>query len=391
MNEISISNKNDKYSGSFTIEDWHWQLKNRISSIDQLQKYVNLTVDEKRAITYSKTGKFKTAITPYFASLIDKNNPDCPIRKQCIPTLDEFRTSVNELSDPCGEEKNVKTPGLVHRYPDRVLLLITDMCAMYCRHCTRRRMVGSSEAIMTNQNFESAIKYISENKKIRDVLISGGDPLVLPDDKLDYYLSRIRKIDHVEIIRIGTRVPITLPQRITSDLCSILKKYRPLYMSIHVNHPDELTGYAGNACNMLSEHGIPLGSQTVLLKGINDKPATMITLMHELLKNSIRPYYIYQCDLAQGTEHFRTSVATGVKIMSSLRGYTTGYAVPTFVIDTPGGGGKIPVNPDYIISKNRNHIIIKNFEGKVFVYPEKYTPDSILKKQLVKVHINQAS
>jgi lysine 2,3-aminomutase len=391
MNESSKED-NKCVTGSLT-DDWHWQLKNRITTIEQLEKYVTLTVDEKKAVNYSKSCKFKTAITPYFASLMDKTDPNCAIRRQCIPTLEEFKTSVNELADPCGEEKDTVVPGLVHRYPDRVLLLVTDMCAMYCRHCTRRRIVGSSEAVMSDETFELALKYIGGNKKIRDVLISGGDPLLLPTAKLDYYLSRIRSLDNIEIIRIGTRVPVTLPQRVTPELCQMLKKYRPVYLSIHFNHPREITGEVKKACEMLVETGIPLGSQTVLLKGINDKPSIMMKLMHELLKICVRPYYIYQCDLAPGTEHFRTAVITGVKIIGSLRGNTTGYAIPTFVIDAPGGGGKVPIGPEYIISKSRNNIILKNYEGKVFVYPEKYTPQpqeqiTIARKNTAKVLVS---
>jgi len=351
-------------------DDWKWQLKNRLTTFEQLQKIINLTVEEKRAIINSKFGKFKVAITPYFASLIDKDNPDCPIRKQCIPTFDEFKTSITEFSDPCGEEKDTVVSGLVHRYPDRVLLLVTDMCATYCRHCTRRRIVGSSEVTMTEQNFQMVLEYIKKNKKIRDVLISGGDPLLLSDQRLEYFIKKIREIETVEIVRIGTRVPVTLPQRINLELCNMLKKYHPLYMSIHFNHPKEITQEVKNACNLLADSGIPLGSQTVLLKGINDKPEIMIKLMQELLKIRVRPYYIYQCDLAPGTEHFRTPINVGIKIISSLRGFTSGYAVPTFVIDAPGGGGKVPINPDYIISKGRSSIIFKNYEGKIFVYPD---------------------
>ncbi len=349
--------------------DWKWQMKNRFTSLEAIEKIVNLTVEEKRAIRYSEK-IFKMAITPYFASLIDKNRPDCPIRKQCIPSLEEFKTDINELNDPCCEEKDSPIPGLVHRYPDRVLLLVTDLCATYCRHCTRRRMVGSSETTISNENFLLAVKYIKENKNIRDVLISGGDPLLLPDEKIEYYLKTLREIDHLEILRIGTRLPCTLPQRITEKLCSILKKYHPIYISIHFNHPKEITPEAKKACEMLANSGIPLGSQTVLLKGINDNPSTMMKLMHELLKIRVRPYYIYQCDIARGTAHFRTPISTGIKIIRLLRGFTTGYAVPSYVIDAPGGGGKIPINPDYVISRTRKSIILRNYEGKVFAYPE---------------------
>jgi lysine 2,3-aminomutase len=252
-----------------------------------------------------------------------------------------------------------------------VLLLVTDACAMYCRHCTRRRMVGAAEGTMGKPQLEQALEYIRQNKNIRDVLISGGDPLLLSDAKLDSVLSKLRAIEHVEIIRIGTRVPVTVPQRINRELTEVLRKYHPVFMSIHFNHPKEISEETKKACVMLADAGIPLGSQTVLLKGINDKPAVMTKLFHDLLKIRVRPYYLYQCDLANGTEHFRTSLSTGLKIIEALRGYTTGYAVPTFVIDAPGGGGKVPVSPDYVLSKSRKGIIIRNYEGKVFVYPER--------------------
>lgn len=354
---------------SSSDDAWRQQLKNRLVKLEDVEKIINLTVSEKRAICYSQ-GRLKMAITPYFASLMDKSNPNCPIRKQVIPSIEEFQTSVTELSDPCGEEHDTVAPGVVHRYPDRVLLLITDACAVYCRHCTRRRIVGSSEATLSDEEFEEAIDYIKGNKNIRDVLVSGGDPLVLSDEKLDEVIGRIRKIPHVEIIRIGTRVPVVMPQRITENLCATLKKYHPIFISIHFNHPKEISQEVRVACEMLADSGFPLGSQTVLLRGVNDKPSIMIELMHELLKIRVRPYYIYQCDLAPGTNHFRTPVSTGIRIIESLRGHTTGYAVPTFVIDAPGGGGKIPVNPDYVVSKSRKAVILKNYQGKVFIYPQ---------------------
>ncbi len=361
--EKSRSEKDEK-------NNWHWQLQHRITTLNELEKWVNLTPEEKKAVQYS-SGRLRMAITPHFAALMDKNDADCPIRRQAVPSLDEFKTSVHELADPCGEEQDMVVPGLVHRYPDRVLLLVTDACAMYCRHCTRRRIVGSSEENLSETKLEAALEYIRQNKKIRDVLISGGDALLLSDSKLDSLLKSLRSINHIEIIRIGTRVPVTLPQRVTKELVAVLKSHHPLFISIHVNHPRELSPEVANACAMLSDAGIPLGSQTVLLKGINDKPAVMMKLMHELLKIRVRPYYLYQCDLAAGTEHFRTTVTQGIKIIEALRGFTTGYAVPAYVIDAPGGGGKVPINPEYIISRNRKAVIVKNYQGKVFVYPEK--------------------
>ncbi|OGS27738.1 MAG: lysine 2,3-aminomutase [Elusimicrobia bacterium RIFOXYB2_FULL_48_7] len=355
------------------LHDWFWQLRHRITTVEQLEKVVTLTVEEKRAVQYSNQ-IFKMAISPYFASLMDKDDPNCPIRKQCIPSLNEYKTNVNEMSDPCGEEKDSPVPGLVHRYPDRVLLLVTDTCATYCRHCTRKRVVGSSETRMPVSSFHVAAKYIKEHTEIRDVLLSGGDPLLLSDEKLEYFLKNLRDIENIELLRIGTRAPVTLPQRITEKLCAMLKKYQPVYLSIHFNHPKEITDDVKRACNMLSDSGIPMGSQTVLLKGINDKPQVMMDLMHGLLKIRVRPYYLYQCDLAKGTSHFRTSVSTGIKIIESLRGHTSGYAVPSYVIDAPGGGGKIPVGPECLISKTKNGVIIKNYEGKLFVYPENGRP-----------------
>jgi lysine 2,3-aminomutase len=349
---------------------WRWQLQHRITTLGELEKWVNLTAEEKKAVRYSP-GRLKMAITPHFAALMDKNDPECPIRRQAVPSLDEFKTGIHEMADPCGEELDMVVPGLVHRYPDRVLLLVSDACAMYCRHCTRRRIVGTSEEALSEGKLEEALEYIRQNKKIRDVLVSGGDPLLLSDAKLDSLLRSLRSINHVEVIRIGTRVPVALPQRVTKELVSVLKSYHPLFMSVHFNHPKEISPETADSCALLVDAGIPLGSQTVLLKGINDRPAVMTKLVHELLKIRVKPYYLYQCDLASGTEHFRTNVSQGIKIIEALRGFTTGYAVPTFVIDAPGGGGKVPINPEYVISRNRKAVIVKNYQGKVFVYPEK--------------------
>jgi lysine 2,3-aminomutase len=274
------------------------------------------------------------------------------------------------MVDPCGEDKDSPVPGLVHRYPDRVLLLVTDQCAVYCRYCTRRRLVGSHEKPITQGNFEEALKYLRSHRKVRDVLVSGGDPLLLENERIEEILSRLRAIPHIELLRIGTRAPVTLPQRITPGLVRMLKKYHPLMISFHFSHPKEITEAVKRACCDLADGGIPLGSQTVLLKGVNDKPYIMKKLVQELLKIRVRPYYIYQCDLATGTEHFRTSVATGIQIMEKLRGHTTGYAVPTYVIDAPGGGGKIPVEPVYVLSKGNGKMVLRNYEGKVFEYPE---------------------
>jgi lysine 2,3-aminomutase len=350
-------------------DDWRWQLRHRVTRAEPLKLILNLSPEEIEAIEASK-GRMATAITPYFAKLMDRNDSNCPIRRQAIPTMAEFHLSPADLFDPCAEDENSPVHGLVHRYPDRVLLLVTDKCAVYCRYCTRRRMVGSSENCISPQELDEAVAYIQATKKVRDVLISGGDPLLFEDDHLESILAKVRKVPHVEIIRIGTRVPVTLPQRITPSLTAMLKKYHPLWISIHFSHPKEITKETRRACAMLSEAGIPLGSQTVLLRGINDRPVVMKRLMHELLKIRVRPYYIYQCDLAMGTEHFRTPIAVGINIIEKLRGHTTGYAVPSFVIDAPGGGGKIPVGPTYMISQDKGKMVLRNYQGKVFEYQE---------------------
>jgi lysine 2,3-aminomutase len=349
--------------------DWRWQLRNRITKAEQLNLLLNLSQAEVEAIEVSK-GRLATAITPYFAKLMSRTDSNCPIRRQAIPTMEEFHVSPHDLLDPCAEDENSPVRGLVHRYPDRVLLLVTDKCAVYCRYCTRRRMVGSSEKCISEAELDQAIGYIQATKKIRDVLISGGDPLLFEDDHLESILAKVRKVPHVEIIRIGTRVPVTLPQRVTPSLVAMLKKYHPLWISIHFSHPKEITKEVRKSCGMLVDAGIPLGSQTVLLRGINDRPSTMKRLMHELLKIRVRPYYIYQCDLAMGTEHFRTPIAVGINIIEKLRGHTTGYAVPSFVIDAPGGGGKIPVGPTYLISQDKGKMVLRNYQGKVFEYQE---------------------
>jgi lysine 2,3-aminomutase len=311
------------------------------------------------------------AVTPYWATLIDADDPQCPIRRQAIPTVHEFKVSPYEMVDPCGEDADSPAPHLVHRYPDRVLLLATESCAMYCRHCTRRRIVGNEETAESPAGrWDKAIEYIQSNKKVRDVLISGGDPLTLEDEVIGDLLKRLRAIPHVEFLRLGTRVPVTLPQRITDSLVATLKKCGPIWMSIHFNHPKEITRRTRIACEMLADAGIPLGSQTVLLAGINDRPSTMRKLVHDLLKIRVRPYYIYQCDLIRGSQHFRTPVMAGINIIEKLRGHTSGYAVPTYVIDAPGGGGKIPISPSYIVSEAKGKYVLRNYEGKVYTYLE---------------------
>jgi lysine 2,3-aminomutase len=352
-------------------EDWHWQIKHRIRSKEDLSQVIKLTPEEEEGLKKA-SGRLSLAITPYWASLIDPDDPACPLRRQSVPVKTEFVVSPHEMVDPCAEDRDSPAPHLVHRYPDRVLLLATDHCAMYCRHCTRRRLVGEHTVEETDfsTRFDAAIEYIKANRKIRDVLISGGDPLTLEDEQLESLLSKIRAISHVEFLRIGTRIPVTLPQRITEKLVTMMKKYSPIWMSIHFNHPKEITKRCKLACDMLSDAGIPLGSQSVLLKGINDRPYVMRKLVHELLQIRVRPYYIYQCDPVRGTQHFRTPVAVGINIMEKLRGHTSGYAVPTYVIDGPGGGGKIPVGPNYILSQAKGKYVLRNYKGKIYTYLE---------------------
>ena len=350
-------------------EDWHWQVKNRICKRDDLSQLVKLTSEEEEGIKKSR-GRLSVALTPYWAFLMDSEDPNCPIRRQSIPLNLELKTSRHEMNDPCAEDRDTPVPGLVHRYPDRVLLLVTEMCFSYCRHCTRRRMVGENKNILDLKNLDKALDYIRSNRKIRDVLISGGDPLMLEDNILEDIIKKIRSIPQVEFLRIGTRAPVTLPQRITNGLVDMLKKYSPIWISIHFNHPKEITKRCRFACDMLADNGFPLGSQTVLLKGINDKPYIMKKLMHELLKVRVRPYYIYQCDPAKGISHFRTPISVGINIMERLRGHTSGYAVPTYVVDAPGGGGKIPVSPNYLLSESKDRYTFRNYKKKIYTYFE---------------------
>lgn len=355
----------------FNIEelDWRWQMKNRISSIERLNDYINLSPDEIKGVN-SCLKKFRMAITPYYASLMDPDDPGCPIRKQAIPSAHELVSYNCDLDDPLNEDQDSPVPGLTHRYPDRVLLLVSDQCAMYCRHCTRRRLAGQKDKALPRKQVEIALEYIRKTPEIRDVIISGGDPLTLPDSEIEFLLHELRSIPHVEIIRIGTRTPVVMPQRITSSLCRMIQKYHPVWINTHFNHPKEITPESSRACEKMANHGIPVGNQSVLLKGINDCPHIMKELMQKLLKIRVRPYYIYQCDLARGIGHFRTSVGKGIEIMENLRGHTSGLAVPHFVIDAPGGGGKIPVSPHYLISRTDRQVMLRNYEGKIFTYVE---------------------
>ncbi len=355
--------------------DWKWQLKNRIETVDELKKYIPLTEEEEKgALECLET--LRMSITPYYLSLIDKNDLNDPIRKQAIPTSLELHESEADLLDPLHEDEDSPVEGLTHRYPDRALILVTDQCSMYCRHCTRRRFAGQNDCTLPMNQIDKAIDHIAKTPQIRDVLLSGGDALLISDDKLEYIIKRLREIPHVEIIRIGSRAPVVMPQRITEDLVNMLKKYHPIWLNTHFNHPNEITPESKKACEMLADAGIPLGNQSVLLRGVNDCVHLMKKLVNELVKIRVRPYYIYQCDLSMGLEHFRTSVSKGIEIIEGLRGHTSGYCVPTFVVDAPGGGGKTPVMPNYVISQSNNKVILRNFEGVITTYkePDTYIP-----------------
>ncbi|MDR1932543.1 MAG: KamA family radical SAM protein [Spirochaetales bacterium] len=352
-------------------DDWNWQLDNRVTSLERLGGMLRLT-DTETQIFQGRAGAIPLSITPYYASLLDPGDPSQPLRRSVVPTIFENLVSPGETPDPLAEAGDTPVPGLVHRYPDRALFLATYSCSTYCRYCTRSRAVGGA-CSSTFEDWERALEYIRRHEEIRDVLVSGGDPLILPDDVLDQLLSRISAIPHVEFIRIGTKVPAVLPQRITGRLIRVLRKYRPLWISIHATHPDELTPEMRRACNRLADAGIPLGSQTVLLAGINDSVETLTKLFHGLLTARVRPYYLYQCDPIPGSNHFRTSVAKGLEMIRGLRGFTTGYAVPTYVIDAPGGGGKIPLLPEYAAGHEDGCLLLKNYEGRMFRYPDSET------------------
>lgn len=354
-------------------QSWTWQLKNRITTREELERHLVLTDEEKAGCDQANT-KLALAITPYFFNLIDRNDPACPIRRQVVPRSDEMVVSNEEMLDSLGEDGHSPVPGLVHRYPDRVLFLVTDRCAAYCRYCTRSRLVSNAQDYNFHPEYEQGLRYIEAHPEVRDVLLSGGDPLLLSDKKLEHLISRLREIKHVEFIRIGSRIPVFLPQRITPELCDIFRKYGPIWMSIHVNHPRECTAELKAACERLSFAGVPLGNQSVLLKGVNDDAEVMRALVHRLLRMRVRPYYLYQMDLITGGSHFKVDVRKGIEIIRALRGNTTGYAVPQYVIDAPGGGGKVPVNPEYVERITDDEVIFRNYEGNAFRYPLKSTP-----------------
>lgn len=374
---LPISEASDEFRRRFFPQatskewsDWRWQTRSRLRTFEGLAKVFRLSADEKEGILNHK-GSLPAGITPYYASLMSLDDPDEGLRRTHIPVKQEFLRTPGEADDPLGEDHDAPVPGLVHRYPDRVLFLTTGFCSTYCRYCTRARAVGEAggEYRYTRDQWDTAIDYIAEHEEIRDVLLSGGDPLTLSDAKLDYLLGRLREIPHVDFVRIGTKVPVVVPQRITRSLVAILKRHLP-WLSIHFTHPVELTPEVSAAMDRLADAGLPLGSQTVLLKGINDDVEIMKTLMHGLLKLRVKPYYLYQCDPISGSAHFRTPVEKGLEIMQGLRGHTTGYAVPTYVIDAPGGGGKIALMPDAVVGREGDDVLLKNFEGKVYRYPD---------------------
>jgi lysine 2,3-aminomutase len=350
--------------------DWRWQNRNRIRSLEQLERMIRVTDDERQAILRHK-GPLPVGLTPYYMSLIDPDDPAQPLRRTVIPTLAEFTRVPGEQDDPLGEDGTSPVPGLVHRYPDRVLLLVTNFCSVYCRYCTRARLVGAGgERVLKKTDIDRAIEYIERTPAVRDVLISGGDPLSLDEERLEYVLQRLRGIKHLEFVRIGTKQPVVQPMRVTPKLTRMLRKYHPLWMSLHFTHPSEITPEVAEACGRLADAGIPLGSQTVLLKGINDNAETLKRLFHGLLQIRVRPYYLYQCDPISGSSHFRTTVDEGLALIQALRGHTTGYAVPSYVVDAPGGGGKIALFPDVLVGRDGDDLILRNFQGKACRYPD---------------------
>ncbi len=349
--------------------DWQWQIRNRIRHYGQLQMMLDLSAPEK-GVSGHIGPKLPMGITPYYMSLLSVDDAAQPLRRTVVPTTSEFVKSPGEAEDPLGEENQSPVPGLVHRYPDRVLLLVHDFCSTYCRYCTRSRVVGHGAILPSRSRLEQAIDYVRATPSVRDVLVSGGDPLTLNDDRLEWILARLRRISHVEIVRIGTKIPAVLPQRVTGRLVRMLRKYHPLWMSLHFTHPDECTPEATRACGMLADAGIPLGSQTVLLKGVNDTVDTMKSLCHNLMRMRVRPYYLYQCDPITGSGHFRTSIAQGLEVIRGLRGFTSGYAVPTYVVDAPGGGGKVPLMPDYLAGREESDLLLRNYEDRLFRYPD---------------------
>jgi lysine 2,3-aminomutase len=350
-------------------EDWHWQIANRLTTVDELDKVINLTEDEKGIISHS-LNTLRMAITPYYASLMDKDDPHCPIRVRAVPTVEELHISEEDMLDPLHEDIDSPAPGVTHRYPDRVLFLITDQCSMYCRHCTRRRIAGETDQPRSMKDIDLAIQYIRETPAVRDVLLSGGDAFTLSTDRLEAIVAKLSEIPHVEIIRYGTATPVVCPQRITDNLVNMLKKYQPVWINVHYNHPKELTERSRQALAKLADAGFVLGNQSVLMRGVNDCPYIMKELVQRLIENRVRPYRLYQCDLSQGIAHFRTTVRRGMEIMEHLIGHTSGFAIPSFIVDLPGGGGKTPVHPGYMIGQSDRTVIFRNYEGVIAKYVE---------------------
>ncbi len=358
--------------------DWKWQMRHAIKDIDTFEELTGIKFTDKEKKEYHKVlDKFPLSITPYYLSLIEKDNYKYdPIFLQSFPTVHELQIDLHDLRDPLAEDKDSPVPGITHRYPDRVLFHVSNTCSMYCRHCTRKRKVGDMDSIPGSDEMKQGIEYIRNNPMVRDVLLSGGDPFLLSDKKLDWLLGEISAIEHVEIIRIGTRTPVVLPYRITDELVEVLKKHHPVWINTHFNHPREMSAASKDALRKLADAGVPLGNQTVLLAGVNDCPRIIRRLVHNLVANRVRPYYLYQCDLSEGLTHFRTPVGKGIEIIESLIGHTSGFAVPTYVIDAPGGGGKIPVMPQYLISLSTNKVVLRNYEGMITTYkePDSYEP-----------------
>lgn len=353
--------------------DWKWQYANRITTAGGIAEFLGMSARERDGVAKC-LASFRMAVTPYYASLIRPGDPNDPVRKVCVPSVEETFPCENDMADPLGEVSDSPVPHIVHRYPDRVLFLVTLCCSTYCRYCTRRRVVGEEDRVISEPELRAALGYIRAHGEIRDVLISGGDPLTMATPKLERIVSALRAIPHVDIIRIGTRVPVVLPMRITDELLAMLKKYQPVWINTHFSHPNEITPQASRACEAIVDAGIPLGDQTVLLRGVNDSTAVMKELMLKLVHHRVRPYYLYQCDLSRGIGHFRTTVDKGVEILHDLTGNISGYAVPKFVIDAPGGGGKVPVAYDYVLSKNDREVVMENFQGKIYRYPQPPKP-----------------
>lgn len=350
--------------------DWHWQVANAVRNAEDMEKVGIALTEQERADIDTALGTFRMAVTPYYLSLINFADAHDPIRRQAIPSAEELNFAPYEDEDPLCEDVYSPCPGLTHRYPDRVLFLVTSVCSMYCRHCTRRRFTGQNDSGITKEQIDTCVAYIREHTEVRDVLISGGDSFMLEDEKLEYILASVREIPHVEVIRLGTRMPAVCPQRVTPELCAMLKKYHPLWVNVHFNHPNEITPESAKACAMLADAGIPLGNQSVLLAGVNDCVFVMKKLVNELVRIRVRPYYIYVCDPSLGLSHFRTPVSKGIEIMEGLRGHTSGFCIPTFVVDAPGGGGKIPVMPNYVVSQTPRKVVLRNFEGVLTTYTE---------------------